>query len=333
MISIRDIARESGVSIATVSRVLNNKSASAKTKRKVINVVQKLGYIPNARAADLKNKKTKSIGIIIPNITNPVYPVGVQTIYDTARQRGYHLILGNNYNRVDEELKNLQMMARERVAGLILGTCEVDDSECDPYINNMLELGICVVFAGRNQNDLKVDEVMVDGTQGVYKAVCYLLKIGRKKIAFIAGNRGTLSTESRLAGYLKALSERGVVQDEKLLSFGGWTKESGQKQMEKLLNSGEKIDAVFCGNDLLAIGSIQAIEKVGLKVPDDIGVVGFDDIELASLVRPKLTTVSQPQEKIASIVCNLLLDRIEGKEKGDPKEILIEPELIIRESA
>ena len=149
----------------------------------------------------------------------------------------------------------------------------------------------------------------------------------------MAGQEGSVVRESRFIGYLKALSEKGIVRNESFISFGDWTRDSGMKQMEKFLKLSEPPDAVFCGNDLMAIGAMESIENAGLKVPENIAVIGFDDIELACLVRPRLTTVIQFQEKISSIACDLLLDRIEKKETGEPKEILIEPELVIRESA
>ena len=334
MVSICDIAREAEVSVTTVSRVLANKSASIETRRKVLRAVEKFGYVPDARASSLKSRKTKSVGLIIPDISNPVYPVTVKVTHDIAKVRGYHLILGNTYGRLDEEMEILKMMLRERVAGLILGICEgEDDTSCNSYLNKIINSGVSVVLTGRNRNGLQVDEITTDNKKGAYKATNYLLKIGRKRIGFMAGRRGLLATDARLAGYLQAFSEKRVGQNEKLLSFGDWTRVSGQKQMRSLLNSGEKPDAVFCANDLLAIGAMETIKKAGLKIPDDIAVVGFDDIELSSLVQPRLTTVNQPQEKIAEIACNLLLDRIERNESEEPKEILLEPELIIRESA
>ncbi|MFA5089142.1 MAG: LacI family DNA-binding transcriptional regulator [Candidatus Omnitrophota bacterium] len=333
-VSIYDIAKKAGVSPITVSRVLNNKSASIKARTRVLNEAKNLGYVPNVRAASLRRSYNKSIGLLIPDISNPVYPIMVKAIHDIARRQGYYLILGNTYGNVEEELEILQRMAQERIAGLVLATGEEDDSPCNPYLMKMIGMGIHVILTGRARNGLKADEVMTASAPGVYRAVNYLLKIGREKVAFLAGKRGLLATEQRFAGYRKALSENGVAPDEKLLSFGeDWSMESGKKQMKDLLKANKIVDAVFCGNDLMAIGAMDTIQKKGLKVPDDIAVIGFDDIELASLVRPRLTTVVQHQEKVASTACSLLLDRIEGRQTGEPKEILIESELTIRESA
>jgi len=334
MVSIHDIAKEVGVSATTVSRVVNNKSASTKTRARVLKAIKRSGYVPNARAVSLKNGSNKSIGIIIPDISNPVYPIAVKVIHDIAKERGYYLILGNTYGRVDEERELLQMMARERVAGLILSICEgEDDTACNADLKEMQKSGVAVILTGREKGDLGVDEITVDNEKGACRATQYLMKTGRKRIAFLAGRRGLLATEGRLAGYRQALSEKGLKCDGLVSATEEWTRESGRKQMEKFLQDGQRLDAVFCGNDLLAIGAMEAVKKSGRTVPDDIAIVGFDDIELASLVTPQLTTVRQPLDKVASLACSLILDRIEGKEQGGPKEILIEPELIVRESA
>lgn len=334
MVSIHDIAREVGVSATTVSRVLNNKSASAKTRARVLKAVEKSGYVPDARAVSLKRGSNKIIGIIIPDISNPVYPIGVKVIHDIARERGYHLILGNTYGRVDEELELLRMMMRERVAGLIVATCEgEDDTACNAYLDEIRRSGGSVVLMGREKGNLGVDEISVDNTKGVYRGTQYLLKTGRKKIGFLVGRSGPLAREGRLAGYRRALSEAGAKQKEIVIMSEEWTRESGRREMENYLENGGNPDGLFCGNDLLAIGAMEAVRKSGRSVPGDVALVGFDDIEQASLVTPQLTTVRQPHQKVASLACSLLLDRIEGRERGGPKEILVEPELIVRESA
>jgi len=334
MVSIYDIAKEVGVSATTVSRVINNKYASPKTRAKVLRAIKRLDYIPDARASGLKTRNNKSIGVIVSDITNPIHPVEVKAIHDVAKERGYYLILGNTYGRLDEEMEILKMMARERVAGLILATCEgEDDTACNTYLQKMINSGVSLVLTGRKRNGLEADEIVVDNAGGVYKATSYLLRTGRRKIAFMAGQHGFVAREGRFTGYLKALSEKGIARNENLISFGNWNKDSGRKQMDNFLKLPEPPDAVFCGNDLMVIGALESIENAGLNVPEDVAVIGFDDIELASLVRPRLTTVMQFQEKNSAITCNLLLDRIEQKETGEPKEILIEPELVIRESA
>ncbi|MBU0716028.1 MAG: LacI family transcriptional regulator [Verrucomicrobia bacterium] len=334
MTTIYDIAREAGTSAMTVSRVLNGKSTSATARAKVERVVRKYGYVLNTRAANLKSNKSLAIGVIIADITNPVYPTAVRTMHDLLKTAGYHLILGITYGKAEEQIEVLHMMQRERVAGLLLGTCEEKEHpECDTLIGAMIRSGVPVVLTGRNRCGLNADQVTLDNVAGAWKAVDYLIRIGRKRIAFIAGQKEILAAQQRLAGYKKALQRHQIEPDEYLTSFGEWTRASGRVQMEKLLKSGVKCDAVFAGNDLLALGAMEALAAAGVEIPKDMAVVGFDDIELAGLVKPRLTTVAQSSEKITAAACQLLLDRISGQEKGEPKEILFEPELIVRETA
>ena len=318
----------------TVSRVLNGKSASAKTRVNVERVVRKYGYVPNTHAASLKNKKSSTIGVIIPDIANPVYPTGVRTMHDLLKTAGYHLILGITYGKAEDQIEALQMMRRERVAGLLLGTCEEEEHpDCDELIGEMIESGVPVVLTGRNRGGLKADQVTLDNVSGAWKATDYLLRTGRRRIAFIAGQKEVLAAQQRFEGYKKAFKAHKMEVDDRLVLFGEWTRASGRVQMEKILKSAVPCDAIFAGNDLLALGAMEALTAAGLEIPKDVAVAGFDDIELAGLVRPRLTTVAQPLEKIAATACRLLLDRISGREKGEPKEILFEPELIVRETA
>jgi LacI family transcriptional regulator len=330
--TIYDIAKKAGVSSATVSRVLNKGPVKHATKKKILRVIKKENYIPDNRGVYLKKPNTKKVGLIVPDITNPGYPVSVKIIHDLLKSKGYHLILGNTYGEISEEKDILEMMLRERVAGLIVGTCEgEDDTSLYSLFKSLLENNIKIVFMGKKRDGLPIDVLSVDNTKGTYKITLYLLKTGRKKIGFIAGKKNLRATEERLDGYAKALREREIsLNPEFVVCDGGYTMESGEKWGKELLK--KDIDAVVCGNDLIAIGVLKAAEKMNIKIPDDISVTGFDDIFLSSLIRPGITTVRQPQE-IAERGCEILIERIEGRKEGEPEEILFEPEIVIRESA
>ena len=332
MVTIYDIAKKAKVSSATVSRVLNGGSVKPSTKERILRIIEKEGYIPDSSAVYLKKLKTKKIGLIVPDISNPGYPQTVKVIHDIMKSKGYHLILGNTYGNIEEEKNILEMMQRERVAGIIVATCEgEDDIPLYPVFRRLIKNGFPIVFMGKKKDGLPVDVVTVDNFIGAFKMTDYLLKIGKKKIGFIAGKKSLRATEERLAGYIEAHKKRGVIPPpEAVICEGEYTIEFGKKWTEKIIK--EKVDAIFCGNDLMAIGAIKKLEEIGKKVPQDIAVAGFDDIFLATLIKPKLTTVHQPLEKIALIGCERLIGWIEGKFKED-EEILIEPEIIIRESA
>ncbi len=333
MVTIKDIALKADVSTATVSRILNGKPASEKTKIKVLQIVKKLNYIPDARACELRTNKRMTLGVIIPDISNPFYPASIKAFYDTAKSRGYHIMLGNTYGKVEEEIEVIRMMAKERIMGLMLETCEgEEDWVCYPLLKAMIDSGVSVVLLGKKRNGLNADMITVDHKSGAYKAVNYLIRTGRGRIAFICGSKNDLSGEQRYSGYCSALRDKGIKKNNGIVSFGDWTLESGSKQAGEILRH-NSIDSIFCANDLLAMGAVSAIKDKGLKIPDDIAVVGFDDIQFSSFIHPKLTTIRQPVDLIAFQACNLIIDRIEGKYAGEIKEIILEPELIVRESA
>lgn len=331
MVTIYDIAKKANVSPATVSRVLNNGPVKAETKEKILRIIEKENFIPDNRAVYLKKLNTKKIGLIIPDILNPVYTISVKVMHDYLKEKNYHLIFGNSYGDVNEERDILEMFERERVAGVIIATCEGEDDSClIPVFERMIKNGIKIVFVGKKNYNLNVDVISVNNVSGTYKITNYLIKTGKRKIGFISGDKRLRATEERLEGYLKALNEKGIeINKDLIICEGEYKMEYGKKWAKKLIG---KVDSIVCGNDLMAIGAIKAIEENGLKVPDDISVCGFDDILVSSLVKPQLTTVHQPIERISEIACERVLGWIEGKIEKE-EEILIEPEIILRESA
>ena len=331
--TIYDIAEKAGVSSATVSRVLNDGTVRPATKERVLRVIKKENYIPDSRGIYLKKMQTKKIGLIVPDITNPGYPVTVKVVHDFLKNSGYHLILGNTYGDISEEKDILEMLQRERVAGIIVETCEgEDDTSLYPLFNSLVDNGVRIVFMGKKRDGLPVDVLTVDNMQGTYKITRYLLNTGRKKVGFIAGRKDLRATEERLSGYTKAMNERNIAVDPTLVICDGeYNSEYGEKWGKELFRKG--VDALACGNDLMAFGAARAAEKMKIKVPEDIAITGFDDISLASMVRPQLTTVRQPLAEIAERGCEILIERIEGKKTGDPEEILFQPEIVLRESA
>ncbi|MCM8777780.1 MAG: LacI family transcriptional regulator [Candidatus Omnitrophica bacterium] len=331
MKTIYDIAKKVGVSPATVSRVLNNGPVKSSTKEKVLKIIEKENFIPDNRAVFLKKTTNQKIGCIIPDVINPIYSYAVKVIHDYLWERAYHLILGNSYGKIEEEKNILQMFERERVSGVLIGTCEgEDDSTLVPVFKRMIGYGIKIVLVGKKNYGLKVDTISVNNISGTYKMTKYLIKAGRKKVGFIAGDKNLRATKERLAGYIKALKEKGIPVDrEVVICEGDYKMDYGKKWAKELKG---KVDAIVCGNDLMAIGAMKTIEESGLRIPDDIAVCGFDDIYLASLVKPSLTTVHQPIEKICKIACERLMGWIEGRIKK-AEEIIVEPEIIVRESA
>jgi DNA-binding LacI/PurR family transcriptional regulator len=312
---------------------MNGGSASPKMRERVQRAADRAGYVPDQRARLLKTNKSLTIGVIIPDIANPVYPLQVQVIHDILKSRGYRLFLGCTYGEVAEESTQLEMMRRERVAGVIVATCEgEDDSVLAETFRSLRKQEVPCVLIGKTNMEGSFDVVTVDNVTGSRRATDYLLRTGRRRLAVLTGPRGVRATEERLKGVYQAAADHGLEPADILLRFtDAFTSESGRQAAGGLLES--SVDGLICGNDLLAIGTLQAARALSLSVPDQVAVVGFDDIPPASWVTPRLTTVSQPFEEVARKACDLLLGRMEKRLDHEPGEHLLEPSLIVRESA
>lgn len=331
--TIHDLAKELGVSASTVSRAMNGGPVSPKTRERILRAAEQAGYVPDKRAQLLKLNKSQTIGVIIPDIANPVYPLKVRVIHDILKSRGYRLFLGCTYGEVAEELTQLEMMRRERVAGVIVATCEgEDDSELTNTFCSLQKQDVQCVLIGKANIEGSFDVVTVDNVSGARRATDYLLRTGRKRLAVLTGPRGVRATEERLTGVYQAAADHGLEPANVPVHFAeAFTSEAGRQAAGDLLDL--SVDALICGNDLLAIGALQAASSRSLSVPDQVAVVGFDDIPQASWVTPRLTTVAQPFEEVARKACDLLLGRLEKQLEHAPREHLLEPNLIVRESA
>lgn len=331
--SIRDVASRAGVAISTVSRVLNNGSVSAKTRLKVEQAIAEIGFRPDQRAASLRRGSTNKIGVIVPDIANPIYGRTLKMLHDRLHAKGYAIVLGCSYGVIEEELAALEMMEREHVDGLLLHTCEGESgADAVKRFKRLIDDGLRMVFVGKDTLGLSVDSVSVDNHKGMRQLTAYLCRTGRKRIGFLSGTPEGGALTARIDGYRQALAEAGrPATDELIVAEGTNTRENGEALLEKLWKQAEP-DAVVCANDLLAIGALQAADRLGIPVPERLAVAGFDDIELAELIRPRLTTVQQPLEKIVDKACELLLERIAGDVAGS-RQVLLEGSLIVRESA
>lgn len=330
-LSIHDVAKKVGFSAATVSRVLNNGPVSAKTRAKVEKAIAEMGYQPNLNAVSLRTQQIRKIGVVIPDIGNPAYALTVRFAHEILRKNDYQLILGNTYGSLEEELLVLQMMSRERVSGIIINTVEGEsDEESHNTFRNLMAQNIHMVFLGPPKMELGIDSVSVDNRAAMKKAVNLLVQTGRKRIAYLAGGGGRKASDERRKGFADAL-EQHAMEPAAIICDGTFTLDNAEVQAEHfLLNN--KADAFVCGNDMMAIGVIQAAEKLGLRVPEDMAVVGFDNIGMATITRPRLTTIHQPFEEIVNKACALLLARIDGSTSLAAHHYNIQPEIIVRES-
>ena len=332
MSSIYDVAKQARVSAATVSRVLNGGSVSPKTKARVEKAIAAIGYEPDSLAVSLRKGKVRKIGVVVPDIGNPAYALTVKIAHDTLWEKKYSIILSSTYVSAEDELRAMELMLRERVAGILFS---LNEGKTSPEILRMqklfVERGIHMVFLGQRASGIPADSVSVDNEIALQKCVRYLKRTGRKKIAFLAGSDERAAAQERRDGFLKAMNEVGLPPVAAVCE-GLFARANGEALAERLL-AAHKIDALVCGNDLMAVGALRAARNFGLNVPNDLGIIGFDDIELASLVEPSLTTVHQPFDRIVNKACSLITGRINGSVDTGYSDLKIEPEVIVRESA
>ena len=332
MVTIKEVAKKAGVSPSTVSRVLN-KTAVVKdsTRKKVLDAINLLDYRPNFLAQGLKEGKTKTIGIIIPNIRNPIYPVVTRGAEDAAKKFDYTVVLSNTDENTETEKQSIQNLRERWVDGLIIAPAGKE-------IEHILELqrkGFPMVLIVRNL-DIPVNAVLIDNYRAAYDAVSFLIKTGHKRIAIIKGNQQLALYRDRFNGYKQALIDSGISVANELITGDDsdsvqWSLD-GYNAINGLLTQGIQFDAVFATTDLRAIGAIRAIKDHQLKVPNDISVIGFDNLDFSSLIDPPLSTVSQPFYDIGARAVNKLIQLIEGETKiGNSLEIM-PTELIIRKS-
>jgi DNA-binding LacI/PurR family transcriptional regulator len=334
MATIYEVAKQAGVSPKTAARILAGDLGRPKNRERVLAAARSLNYIRNQQAANLRSGKSGLIGVIVPDISNPFYPVFIQSIYDAVSEYGYQILLSSTFGKISEEVLALRTFEINRVEGIILNAAEGEaDHECDKLIERFIARGIPVVLAGRPARKLPVDEIVIRNASATKRATSYLIKIGRKNLAFISGAADKAGSFERLEGFRAALKEAGMTADPRWICHGDFTAESGRQQTHRLFAGTGKPTAIVAANDLLALGAIRACHELKLKVPQDVAIIGFDDIAVAQLVTPALTTLQQPQRQIAREVVALLMHRIQTKDLSGPRRLAYEPELVIRESA
>ncbi|MGM0603943.1 MAG: LacI family DNA-binding transcriptional regulator [Bacillota bacterium] len=328
-VTIKDIARKAGVSVTTVSRVINNKpDVSSDTKKKVEKIIDETNYQPNTIARGLVLQKSYTIGLIIPDISNPFFPEVARGIEDELRKEGYSVIFCNTDNRKTWEKESIDLLRSKQVDGMILSLSYENCGE----IFKLEKEGFPVVQLDRLVEGSSVPSIAIDNTESAYTAAEYLISRGHKKIAHITGDLDTNTGRCRAEGFKRALQDYNINLPDKFYVKGDYSRSSGYYSMKKILQSDELPTAVFTGNDLMAMGVYEAIFDAGLEIPDDISVFGHDDIDLASLIRPGLTTMRQPKYRIGKLAAEVLLGIINKNKAPNLTEVVLKTELIERES-
>ncbi|GGE26198.1 DNA-binding transcriptional regulator CytR [Pullulanibacillus camelliae] len=322
-----DVAKYANVSTATVSRALQHpESVKEETRQKVLAAITALNYTPNVLARQLRRMETKTILVVVPNIENNVFSQLLSGIDAVANQKGYKVLLGNINHKVDKIYDYLDHFRQRQIDGMIMLISDLSDHILQDLANELP-----LVITPDSSDDAIVPTVVVDNVGSSQRATEHLISLGHRRLAHIAGPLHLSSSKSRLEGYRQALHENGIRFDHELVKAGDFTIQAGFKQMEQLLLMEVPPTAVFCASDEIAMGAIKRIKQHGLKVPEDIAIVGFDNVKFSSIFEPALTTMAQPLEEMGRQSMKVLIDRMNGKTLSK-NHFIYSADLIIRES-
>ncbi|NNG35701.1 substrate-binding domain-containing protein [Nakamurella aerolata] len=329
MATIADVARLAGVSTATVSRVINNNAdVDPVLAARVRKAIADLNYRPSRLARSLRTRRSTVWAVIISDIRNPFFTDMVRGIEDLAYANNYSLMLCNAEEDLAKEHDYLSLAVDEHMAGVILAPASPTETDLDPLHSN----AIPVVTVDRRLQDPTIDRVLIDNHGGAAAAVEHLWANGFRRIGCISGPPAVTTGADRLAGYRDGLIAHHVHPDDELVRFGDFHTESAKRAMAELLQLPTPPDAVFVANNLMTIGALEAIAEAGLAVPDDIGIVGFDDMSWAALLQPPLTTIGQPTYEVGAETARLLLSRLSGY-AGKGREVVLPTQLYQRASS
>jgi LacI family transcriptional regulator len=328
-ITIYDVAREANVSMATVSRVVNgNPNVKPATRKKVLEVIERLGYRPNAVARGLASKKTTTVGVIIPDISSPFFAELARGIEDIATMYKYNIILSNSDQNKDKELHLLNTMLGKQVDGIVFMGGNISEEHVAEFKRSPAP----IVLAGSLEDSEQVPSVNIDYEQATFDAVNTFIEKGHKRIAMVIGPfHEPINKEKKLVGYKKALEAAGISVEEDLIVEGDYTYDSGIEAFEKLLELPEKPTAIYVGSDEMAVGVVHGAQDKGYHVPEDFEVISSDNTRISLMVRPQLTTVIQPLYDIGAVAMRLLT-KFMNKEKVSEHTVVLPHRIELRSS-
>ena len=327
LISIKDIARVAKVSHSTVSRALHNSPlVSHETAQRIREIAREKGYRPSAVARSLVTRRTKTIGVVVTRIADPFIAEVVNGIEEVANDHGYSVFLANSNANPDREVKVVHSFHERRVDGILVTASRVGAL----YMPLLTEMRVPIVLINNQHPGEFVHSVMIDNVTASSQATEHLIQLGHKRIAYIGDQYGFQSDTERFAGYRRALEIADVPFLPELIAHGDGNAEGGMHAMQKLLETVDPPTAVFCYNDMSALGALRSIRAKGMRVPDDISVAGFDDLFIASYTNPALTTISQPMKQMGSTAMEILLKLFNGATSQN--NIKVQGQLIVRES-
>ncbi len=330
MATARDIARAAGVSTSTVSHVLNGtRWVSPELRQRVLAAADELRYEPDALARSLRARRSNTIGLLISDIANPFFTAVVRGIQDVVQARGYALLLSNSDEDPDKELGYLRVFTSRRVDGIILAPA----GTAHPYLTDLARSGFPLVFLDRELPELGVAAAVLDNRAAAITVTGHLLQLGHRRIGLLAGRRGVIVTEDRIAGYRTALEQAGLEYQEELVTSGGSLGGEARRAAAQLLALRPRPTAMFMTNNTLAIGAMGAIRDAGLRVPEDISIASIDDVPWADVFEPRLTTLAQPTYELGRVAADLVLRRVAGDQDAASRRVVFPGHLITRASS
>jgi LacI family transcriptional regulator len=324
--TLLDIAEKANVSKTTVSMVLNNNkiNVSDATRQKIYDAVKELNYIPNTVARSLSTRKTETIGIVLPDIENPFFSEMARAIEDTAGKLNYNIMFCNTDNNQDKEEKYVKLLISKLVDGVIFVSGGKSEQNLQMLENNNVPF---VIVDRYIESSKEYNGVFCDNEQGIRLGVEYLFKNNKKKIAFVTGAQKLKVAKLRLEAF-EEVTKNLNIYNEHLIFEGEFTIKGGMKATEYIMNSSNIVDAIFYSNDVMALGGLKILTRKGYKIPEDIAIMGYDNINISNLVEPELTTVAQPIYNMGEEACKLLVGLINGSRKEEL--VILKPKLVIR---
>ena len=331
MATMRDVAAQAGVSVATVSHVINGTHyVSPELRRRVLEAIDALDYRPNRLAQALSRKIVPLLALVVPDISNPYWSSVARSIQDITDNHGYSVIVCSTDGLLEREVRFLRTLSGW-VSGLILHPYHVTHKNVSRYVDQKVPAVILGHFLSAEEHPPNWDYVGGDNQAAAQAVVEHLMELGHRRIAFIQGPSGTPTGAARLSGFVRAHESARLPVDETLLIPGDYTRDAGRSGMARLLDVPSPPTAVFCANDMIALGALSETRLRGWQVPGDVSIVGFDDIDEAAQVSPSLTTVRQPPRRLGEVAGRTLVERLEGR--TDPRWISLDFSLVVRESS
>lgn len=329
MITIKEVAKEAGVSIATVSRVINKSPKASKASvEAVTQAMTKLGYRPNAAAKALVSQSTNTIGVLVGDVSDPFFGTLVKAVDQVARENGKHLLIGNGYHNADEERQAIELLINNRCDALVIHSKGLTDQELIHFANEVPSL----VIINRHIPEIAERCISLDNFKGAYLATRFLIQNGHEQIACIASSHTIEDADQRVQGYLAALQEHNIQLSNLYIEYAEPNSDGGEKAMTNLLSKSLPLTGIVAYNDYMAAGALSVLDENGQKVPEQVSIVGFDDGLIARYVHPRLTTVRYPIQMMAERAAQLSIELSKQQPVNDQSTILFSPTLVRRDS-